>query len=105
MGSVGEGRLKAGLAQLVERQLPKLNVASSNLVPRSKYVTSFSDIPSVAQSMLTIALAPSPYCLSDPACIKPKGMQWRTFKRLKAKVSQVQDAMNNAFRTRFGFYM
>ena len=25
----------AGLAQLVERQLPKLNVASSNLVPRS----------------------------------------------------------------------
>jgi hypothetical protein len=26
---------RAGLAQLVERQLPKLNVASSNLVPRS----------------------------------------------------------------------
>ena len=25
----------AGLAQLAERQLPKLNVASSNLVPRS----------------------------------------------------------------------
>ena len=29
----------AGLAQLVERQLPKLNVASSNLVPRSIFLT------------------------------------------------------------------
>ena len=28
-------KVNAGLAQLVERQLPKLNVASSNLVPRS----------------------------------------------------------------------
>ena len=28
-------RNRAGVAQLVERQLPKLNVASSNLVSRS----------------------------------------------------------------------
>jgi hypothetical protein len=28
----------AGLAQLVERQLPKLNVASSILVPRSSFI-------------------------------------------------------------------
>ncbi len=31
------GALLAGVAQLVERQLPKLNVASSNLVTRSEY--------------------------------------------------------------------
>ena len=31
----------AGVAQLVERQLPKLNVASSSLVSRSKY---FGDV-------------------------------------------------------------
>jgi hypothetical protein len=36
-------RLNAGLAQLVERQLPKLNVASSNLVPRSIFIYDYSD--------------------------------------------------------------
>jgi hypothetical protein len=34
-------RCIAGVAQLVERQLPKLNVASSNLVTRSKEVISY----------------------------------------------------------------
>jgi hypothetical protein len=43
--------------------------------------------------------------LSDGIYFKPKNMHQTTFDRLRAAESQTQDAMNNAFLARFGYWL
>ena len=47
----------------------------------------------------------SPDCLGDPIYMKPKGMHWQTFGRLKRDESQLQDRINSEFLTKFGMIM
>lgn len=41
-------------------------------------------------------------CLSDPIFAKPKGMQWKTFERLKQIEGMVQNDINRVFVSRYG---
>ena len=41
-------------------------------------------------------------CLSDPIFMKPKGMRWKTYERLKQTENQAQDEIERVFVSRYG---